>query len=41
MPTPTTDDPEDRHSAMIAALIKIFATGRGDSYAEPEMRGPQ
>jgi len=35
------EDPEDRHLALITALIKIFATGPGDSPTEPAPRHPR
>ena len=35
------EDPEDRHVALITALIKIFATDRGDSPIEPAPRHPR
>jgi len=35
------EDPEDRHLALITALIKSFATDRGDSPTEPAPRHPR
>jgi len=34
------EDTEDRHLALITALIKILATDRGDSPTEPAPRHP-
>jgi hypothetical protein len=34
------EDPEDRHLALITALITIFATDCGDSPTEPAPRHP-
>jgi hypothetical protein len=33
--TPHGSNPEDRHLALITALLKIFAAGHGGSPAEP------
>jgi hypothetical protein len=35
---PNPDDPEDRYLALNTALVKIFATDRGDSPTQPVPR---
>ena len=38
--TSNLEEPEARHLALITALIKIFATDRGDTLAEPAPQRP-